>query len=293
VSEALRSAGATIPGTIRRGTLTFGESVRLNLRAAAARAYVRVVGSSRELAWFFSDGVLPNLGMIAYVLLYRALHAPPAFETLAVVGGILSTYWLNVLWGMGAQFYWEKQQGQLALYMAAPCSRMAILTGMAVGGLIGTMFRSLVGVAVAVFVLHVRVQAFHAGALAGVFAITMVAIYALGMTLTSLFLLFGREAWHISNAVQEPVSFLSGLYFPLRTLGRFGLLAAGAVPLGMGVDAMRQVLLGVEARGLLPLRVEVALLAATAVVLLVVARFALEWLETVSKREGRLTQRWQ
>src|SRR5205807_533522 len=66
------SASLPGPATFRSGTLTFGESVRLNLRAAAARAYVRVVGSLREISWFFSDGVLPNLGMVAYVLLYRA-----------------------------------------------------------------------------------------------------------------------------------------------------------------------------------------------------------------------------
>lgn len=276
-----------------RGTLGLGQSIVLNLRAARARAYVRVVGSLREPAWMFSDGVLPNLGMCAYVLLYRALHAPPAFETLAVVGGILSTYWLNVLWGMGAQFYWEKQQGQLALYLAAPCSRMAILTGMAVGGALGTLLRASIGVIIGIYVLHVHVGAFNGWALAAVFLLTLVAIYALGMTLTSVFLLFGREAWHISNAVQEPVTFMSGLYFPLRALGRFGMVAAAIVPLGMGVDALRQVLLGPSARGLLPLRTEIVALAALSVVLLVTARFALEWLETISKREGRLTQRWQ
>src|SRR5438128_2067567 len=80
--------------------------------------------------------------MCAFVLLYRALGAPRSFEALAVLGGILSTYWINVLWGMGAQLYWEKQQGQLQLYFAAPCSRMAILTGMALGGVLMTTVRT-------------------------------------------------------------------------------------------------------------------------------------------------------
>ena len=66
---------------------------------------------------------------------YDVVREPREYEALAVFGGILSTYWINVLWGMGSQFYWEKQQGQLQLYFAAPCSRMAILTGMAVGGI--------------------------------------------------------------------------------------------------------------------------------------------------------------
>lgn len=265
----------------------------LNLRAAWARMVVRVVGSLREPAWIMSDAVFPALSMASFVLLYRALGAPRSFETLAVLGGIMSTYWINVLWGMGAQLYWEKQSGQLQLYFVAPCSRLAILTGMAVGGVLMTTTRALISIGVGFGLLGVRVAPFDFLQLLLVFAVTMTALYALGMTLASLFLLYGREAWHVCNALQEPVFFLSGLYFPIRALGSFGALAAGIVPLGLGVDAMRQVLLGPEARGLLPIAVEIAILAGLAVAFMILARAALEYLEGLSKREGRLTQRWQ
>lgn len=263
------------------------------LRTARARMYVRVVGAMRERDWFISDALFPNLGMCAFVLLYRALGAPKSFEAMAVIGGVLTTYWINVLWGMGAQLYWEKQQGQLQLYFAAPCSRMAILTGMALGGLVTTVFRSLIGVALGVFVFHIEVAPFSPWLLVGVFLVTMSALYALGMTLSSLFLLYGREAWHTCNALQEPVYFLSGLYFPIRSIGPLGYVAAGILPLTLGVDALRQVLLGPAAHGLLPIGAEVAILCGFTAVFLVLARFALAYLEGLSKREGRLTQRWQ
>jgi ABC-2 type transport system permease protein len=262
-------------------------------RAARARAYVRIVGSLREPDWVLSDAVFPNLGMCAFVLLYRALGAPKSFEALAVIGGVLTTFWINVLWGMGAQFYWEKQSGQLQLYFAAPCSRMAILTGMALGGLTASIFRSLVGVAIGIWVFHVHLESFSPWTLIAVFLATMGALYALGMTLSSLFLLYGREAWHTCNAMVEPVYFLSGLYFPIRTLGSLGAVAAGILPLTLGVDALRQVLLGAGARGLLPVRLELAALCGFTVVFLWLARAALRFLEDLSKREGRLTLRWQ
>jgi len=265
----------------------------LFLQAMLARAYVRIVGSLREPSWMLSDAIFPNLGMCAFVLLYRALGAPRSYEALAVVGGVLTTYWINVVWGMGAQLYWEKQQGQLQLYFAAPCSRMAILSGMAIGGLAATVLRSLVGVAVGAWVFHIQVAAFSPWALAGVFVLTMVALYALGMTLASLFLLYGREAWHTANALQEPVYFLSGLYFPIRSIGGLGAVAAGILPLTLGTDAIRQVLLGADAHGLLPLRLEALALAVLGALFLYLARVSLAHLEGLSKREGRLTQRWQ
>lgn len=266
---------------------------RLFVQAMLARAYVRIMGSLREPTWIVSDAIFPNLGMCAFVLLYRALGAPRSYEALALVGGVLTTYWLNVVWGMGAQLYWEKQSGQLQLYFAAPCSRMSILSGMALGGLAATLVRSLVGVAIGIGVFHIQIAPFSPWVLTGVFLLTMVSLYALGMTLSSLFLLYGREAWHTANALQEPVYFLSGLYFPIRSLGALGMAAAGVLPLTLGTDALRQVLLGKAAHGLLPLWLECAILAVFCVLFLWLAGRSLEYLEALSKREGRLTQRWQ
>jgi len=178
--------------------------------------------------------------MCAFVLLYRALGAPRSYEALAVLGGVLSTYWINVLWGMGAQLYWEKQQGQLQLYFAAPCSRMAILTGMALGGVLMTTLRSVVGIAIGFGLFHVQLAPFDPWTLLAVFVATMGALYALGMTLSSLFLLYGREAWHMCNALQEPVTFLSGLYFPVRALGSLGAVAAGRTRSSIAATGARQ-----------------------------------------------------
>ena len=287
-SIAPPAAAAAFAPPLARNT-----GARLFVQAMLARAYVRVVGLSRDAAWLVSDTLFPNLGMCAFVLLYRALGAPRTYEVLALVGGILTTFWLNVLWGMGAQFYWEKQQGQLQLYFAAPCSRLAILSGMALGGMASATLRSLTGVALGAWVFHMHVVAFSPWALAGVFLLTMLAIYALGMTLASLFLLYGREAWHTANALQEPIYFLSGLYFPIRTLGALGAVAAGILPLTLGTDALRQVLLGPTAQGLLPLPLESLALAGFGALFLWLARVAMEHLEALAKREGRLTQRWQ
>src|SRR6202035_1068487 len=58
-----------------------------------------------------------------------------------------------------------------------------------------------------------------------------------------VFVFYGREAWHLSNAMQEPVNFLSGLYFPVHALGAYVAGAASLVPMTLGLDAMRQLLL--------------------------------------------------
>ncbi|MFO3795829.1 MAG: hypothetical protein ACK8QZ_00890 [Anaerolineales bacterium] len=116
---------------------------RLFLQSVFARAYPRLIGQQREKSWLFFDVLLPMLSVAAYVLVYRAMHAPEDYIGFVVVGGAMLAFWMNVLWSMSMQLYWEKEQGNLALYIMAPNSMMSILLGMAFGGLTATTLRAL------------------------------------------------------------------------------------------------------------------------------------------------------
>ena len=79
-----------------------------------------------------------------------------------------------------------------------------------------------------------------------VFGLTLSALYGLGMMLASLFLLWGREAFHMTNILIEPVYFASGLNFPVGRLGALGALAIATLPFAVGLDAMRQLVFSGE-----------------------------------------------
>jgi len=264
-----------------------------NLRAVFGRAYPRIVGSNREPSWLFYDTALPLLSVSAYVFVYRALNAPPEFTGFVILGGIMLAFWANVLWAMGAQLYWEKVDGNLELYMMAPCSRMAILLGMAVGGLFATSVRALVTTVVGVVVFGVRFDLAQWPQMLLVFVLTMVALYGMGMLFASLFVMWGREAWHINNLMMEPVNLASGMYFPVRVFGQALGFLFSLVPLTPGLDAMRQLLFPAQQVGLIPVQYEIAILAVLAVLFPLLATKALAYMERLAKVEGRLTLRWQ
>src|SRR5450756_3156778 len=90
----------------------------------------------------FFEILLPFLTTSSFVFVYRALKAPPEFIGFVVLGGAMSAFWLNVVWMMAAQLYWEKDQGNLELYFAAPMDVMSVLFGMAVGGLVMSSTRA-------------------------------------------------------------------------------------------------------------------------------------------------------
>ena len=113
-----------------------------NARALVGRAFPRVRGMVREPSWVFFEILLPFLTTSAFVLVYRTLQAPEAYVGFVVLGGAMAAFWLNVVWMMAAQLYWEKDQGNLELYFAAPMNLMSVLLGMAVGGLIMSSTRA-------------------------------------------------------------------------------------------------------------------------------------------------------
>jgi ABC-2 type transport system permease protein len=264
---------------------------RLFLQTVLARAYPRVIGQQREKSWMFWDVFLPMLAVSAYVFVYRAIQAPEDYIGFVVMGGAMTAFWMNVLWSMSSQLYWEKEQGNLALYIMAPGQMMAILLGMALGGLVATALRAVAIILLGVLLFNVHFVVISFLQLLAVFLLAMTALYGMGMMTSSLFLLLSREAWHISNLAQEPVYLASGFYFPIKSFPFWVAAAASIIPLTLGLDAMRQLVFASGAAlGFLHVDLEIGILLALCLVFLGGAKFLLNYMEKLAIREGRLTE---
>ena len=308
------------PATVRRTDLRY--RIGLNLRAVVGRSYPRIVGANREPSWIFFEALLPLLGIAAYVFIYQSFgarsFAAAAGNTTAqavisantnaliasvVLGGTMVAFWLNVLWSMASQLYWEKEIGNLQLYMMAPMNRMALLGGMALGGMVMTSMRAVSTLVAGILVFGVIFQVADPLMLLAVFFAALIALYGLGMMFASLYLLWGREAWNLSALMEEPIFFSSGFYFPVGGLFRvpgWGPIIAiigSFVPATFGLDALRQLTLGSTAFGgqlwIFDVKTELYILVFMAVLFLILARYSLRYLETLAKREGKLTSRHQ
>jgi ABC-2 type transport system permease protein len=266
-----------------------------NIRATWGRAYPRVTGMFREKSWVFFEILLPFLATSAFVFVYRAIQAPPEYIGFVVLGGAMTAFWLNVIWMMAQQLWWEKSQGNLELYFAAPMNIMSVLLGMAVGGFVMSSTRAAAVLVIATTLFGVTFEVEQWALLLVVFFLTLAALYGLGMVLASLFLMWGREAWHLTQLLMEPVYFVSGLNFPVGRLGIVGSLAISLLPLAVGLDAMRQLAFADAAYplGTPSPEVEAVILLGMTVVFLLIARLTLRILERLARKEGRLSIRWQ
>ncbi|HZW85569.1 MAG TPA: ABC transporter permease, partial [Nitrososphaerales archaeon] len=195
-------------------------------------------------------------------------------------------------WSMASQFNWDKQEGLFEIYLTSPASISAILIGMSLGGIIGTVPSALIVTGIGWFLFHPAVNASWGG-VALTFGLTLASLYSMGMVLASLYLTYGREAESMNEVLQEPVSMLSGLYFPSIGSGSpfpFAIQAAASlIPLTIGMDALRKTLFyGSSPQQVFP---DLLILAVMAVVLLFVSTSALKLLERKGRKDGTVSVR--
>lgn len=265
--------------------------LKLFLMTVFGRSYPRVVGMQRERSWIFFDIFVPLLSVSAYVFVYRAIGAPEDYVGFVVVGGAMTAFWMNILWSMSSQLYWEKEQGNLALYIISPASMMAVLLGMALGGLFATLLRASAIMIFGSLMFSVSYYVVSFWQLFAIFTLSMIALYGLGMMSASIFLLLSREAWHISNLATEPVYLISGMYFPVKNLGFWGSAFGSLIPLTLGLDAMRQLIFeSGPSLGFLSVKIEIISLIILSIIYVTSAKFLLAYIEKLAMREGRLTE---
>jgi ABC-2 type transport system permease protein len=264
---------------------------RVFAKTVVARAYPRVVAANRNLSWLVMEVLFPLLGTVPMVFVYQALHAPHQYLGFVVLGGAMLAFWQNVLWNNAAQLFWDRDNGNLELFTIAPASFVAILMGMAVGAIYMTTTRAAAVIVICSVVFGVTYDLGGIAPALAIFAVTLVALYCLGMLLASLFLFYGRDVWHLTNALQEPVYFMSGFYFPVRALGAVVGGGASLVPLTLGLDAIRQLLLPGTPR-FLSVQVELAILVGLVAVYALLARLAIAYIERKARQEGRLIMKW-
>jgi len=264
---------------------------KLFIKTVIARAYPRIIGQQREKSWIFFDIFLPMLSVSAYVFVYRAIGAPEEYVGFVVIGGAMTAFWMNIMWSMSSQLYWEKEQGNLALYIMAPNSMMAVLLGMAVGGMLATFLRAIAIILLGSWLFHVHYVIGNFLQLMAIFFTAMTALYGMGMMSASLFLLLSREADHLAQLATEPVYLVSGMYFPISSFNFWVAAAASVIPLTLGLDAIRQLIFQSGATlGFLNVSLELEILLGLCITFLFGARTLLGYMERLAIREGRLTE---
>jgi ABC-2 type transport system permease protein len=212
------------------------------LKVAYARAYVRIKGTNRDITHYIADVFLPLFGVSAILFAYKALNAPEIFLASAAIGASMMAFWYNVLWSMASQFYWEREHGNLTLFVASGSPLTGILLGMALGGAFNMTLRASGVLILTIILFNIKLNQAAILPTFLLFTLTLTSLYSLGMIFASSFLRFGRSVSKVNELLGEPILFLSGVYFPIGVFPLAIQILASFVPLALGIEGLRELL---------------------------------------------------
>jgi ABC-2 type transport system permease protein len=204
--------------------------------------------------------------VVIVVILAITLFAPPEmtsrFTGITLCGFVIYIFLSHTIWTVGFGIQKEKAQGTLTSLYLSPASRFATLLARSVVGLSWTAVAGAIGVVIAL--VFTGPITFHQPWLAlGILLMTISSFIGLGFAIAGFTLRFGETVELAANVLEFGLMGLCAFFFPFSVLPTALQNVAGVIPLSYSVDAFRTVSLGQAQPELLPLRLELMIVAVT------------------------------
>jgi ABC-type polysaccharide/polyol phosphate export permease len=126
-----------------------------------------------------------------------------------------------------------------------------------------------------------------------VFIPCVLSLYSIGMAMSSVFLKAGRAFEYYLGLADEPIQFITGSYFPIFSQNVLLAVFGSIIPLTLGIDGLRQVLVDGEYVSPLNWQIEALIMLIYWFLGLKLAKKSLSWMEKLAREKGTLTLRWQ
>lgn len=198
----------------------------------------------RSMAYLINVVRIPLAPLVMYAVAYLSYQAAgrqvvdgvnaAGFLLIGMLGWVMT---MSAVWETGSAIEKERFEGTIAALFLSPASRVAVIAGHGLGGLV-FLFPSLLVVALlgAAIGADLNVSSPLAVTLAAL--ILLVAAIALGFLLAAFFVL-SRRANLMANVIQHPLYVLGGLIVPREEFPSWLHSISNGVPLAHAVDALR------------------------------------------------------
>jgi ABC-2 type transport system permease protein len=283
---------ATPEATRRTLALATPVALRPELSYFASVVLQTAINDLKRINAYFIDvirwPIFPLTLFVIYQLSYGIAGRPLVEEADAVgfllVGMVGLVVWGTTIWSGGYAIEMERGSGTAAALFLSPASRVAVILGYGVGGLIWGL-PAIAMIAVLALLTGARFDVADPPAVAAALVALAMAALASGFALASLFIL-SRRANMVANFIQQPIYLLAGFAVPRASLPWWLHAPSELLPIAHAVDAVRaSALRGASLADCAP-ALSLALL--TSLAFVVVGILALGRVERVAKHRGEL-----
>ncbi|MGQ4891881.1 MAG: ABC transporter permease [Candidatus Njordarchaeia archaeon] len=242
---------------------------------------------SRYPSWLLVSLISPFLWITLFILFGQAFSVGTDFVGFITIGMLGLDMASQTLWGFGLGLRREQMRGTLLSLYASPSSRIAILLGMALEGILEIIIDAVIIFSYAFLFFNFNIFIADPLAVILVLSLTFFSLLGFGLIFAAVTMIV-KEPNALINVIQPILYIFAGVFFPTKVLPPAGQLISKAIPLTYALDAMRKAM--IQGYTTLQLIQDMAILGAFGLILTFIGVFVLNLLEKRAMVTGSLAK---
>lgn len=217
---------------------------------------------------------------------FAKLAGTPNFVAFIILGGILNSYVLTSLYGVGESMRREAYRGTLDYLLASPCNKAFILIGKALSESISSTMYTVTQLAVCIIFFGIEITLGVIAPILLIIILLILGLYGMALMLAAISLQ-SKQAHELAHTLENVFYVFSPVRYPVQSLPSWAQLVSSLLPLTYALIAVRSLML--LQYNITAVYFEILLLFIIDVVAIFLGFYLFNWMEKRTKKSGSIS----
>ena len=217
---------------------------------------------------------------------FAKLAGTPNFVAFIILGGILNSYVMTSLYGVGESMRREAYRGTLDYLLSSPCNKAFILIGKALSESISSTFYTITQLAVCIIFFGIEITLGVIAPILLIIILLILGLYGMALMLAAISLQ-SKQAHELAHTLQNVFYVFSPVRYPVQSLPSWAQMVSSLLPLTYALIAVRSLML--LQYNITAVYYEILLLFIIDVVAIILGFYLFNWMEKRTKKSGSIS----
>jgi len=217
---------------------------------------------------------------------FAKLAGTPNFVPFVILGGILNSYVLTSLYGVGESIRREAYRGTLDYLLSSPCNKAFILIGKALSESISSTMYAITQLVVCILFFGIEITLGVIMPILLIIILLILGLYGIALMLAAISLRY-KQAHDLAHTLQNIFYVFSPVRYPVQSLPSWAQMVSTILPLTYALIAVRSLML--LKYNITAVYYEILVLFIIDVVAIFLGFYLFNWMEERTKKSGTIS----
>lgn len=173
---------------------------------------------------------------------FAKLAGTPNYVAFVIIGGILNSYVLTSLYGVGESMRREAYRGTLDYLLSSPCNKAFILIGKALSESFSSTLYAITQLAVCIIFFGIEITLGVIMPILLIIILLILGLYGIALMLAAISLRY-KQAHDLAHTLENVFYVLSPVRYPVQSLPSWAQMVSSILPLTYALIAVRSLML--------------------------------------------------